>query len=56
MSDPLIASVTIELALGQTTIQVEVEMMVCLSFVTIEVEELSVDKVLSVETSSTFCE
>ena len=45
MSDPFLASVTFELALGQTTVQVELEMTVCLSFVTIEVEELSVDKV-----------
>ena len=45
MSDPLLASVTFELALGQTTIQVELEMMECLVFVTIEVEELKVDKV-----------
>jgi hypothetical protein len=41
----LFACVAFELALGQTTIQVELGMMVCLSFVTIEVEELSVDKV-----------
>ena len=41
MSDPFLASVTFELALGQTTVQVELEMTVCLSFVTIEVEELS---------------
>ena len=45
MSDPLLASVTFQLALGQTTIQVELEMMACLLFVNIEVEELNVEQV-----------
>jgi len=45
MSNPLLASVKFELALGQTTIQVKVDMMVYLLFVIIEVEEPSVDQV-----------
>jgi hypothetical protein len=45
LSDPLLAIVTFELALGQTTIEVELEMMVCPLCVTIKVEELNADKV-----------
>jgi len=43
--DSLFARVTTELAFGQVSIQVQLEMTICLMFVTIEVEELSLGKV-----------
>jgi hypothetical protein len=41
----LLASVTIELTLIQTSIQVELKTLVCLLLVAIEVKELSIDEV-----------
>ncbi len=41
LSDPLLAILTFDLAPGQTSIEVELEMMLCPLFVTIKVEDLN---------------
>ena len=44
VSDPLLTSVTPKFAFSQSIVQVCTKMNICLTFVTIEVEELSLDK------------